>query len=169
MPWIKLFGPPSNKTCGRSVCPRVSTLKFCRHDRLKQRRHQLIRRRPDFLQAVNVGLGEHAALAGHLVQLDSVIALQRQLRHRNLQLRIDLVDDRARPARALVVHRRNFFLAAGLLIVLEDDDLRVLTAEFDHRIHFGMHLLDGERDRRNFLHELRADLLRDRRRRLIRS
>jgi hypothetical protein len=29
MPRMKLLGPPSSSTCGRSVWPRVSTLRFC--------------------------------------------------------------------------------------------------------------------------------------------
>ncbi len=44
---------------------------------------------------------------------------------------------------------------------LEDDDLRVLAAEFDDRIDLGMEFFDRERDCRDFLHEFRADLLRD--------
>jgi hypothetical protein len=40
----------------------------------------------------------------------------------------------------------NFLLAAGLLVVLEDDDLGILSAQLDDRIHFGMQLLDGERN-----------------------
>ena len=132
------------------------------HDRVKKRRHQLVGWRANLLQAVDVGLGEYAALPRHFVQLDAVISLIAELGDGNFQLGIDLVDDRAGSASALVVHRRDFFLAAGFLIVLEDDDLGVLPAEFDHRIHFGMHLLDGERNRRNFLHEFRADLVGDR-------
>ncbi len=41
----------------------------------EQRCHQLIGRRTDFLQAVDVRLGEHAALPRDFVQLDFVISL----------------------------------------------------------------------------------------------
>ena len=127
------------------------------HDGIKQRSHQLIRRNALLLQAVDIGLGEHAALAGNRMQLDSGVTLIAQVLGRNLQLGVDLVDDRARTAGALVIHRRNFLLAPGILVLFEDDDLRVLTAQLDHRVHFRMQLLDRQRDRRNFLHKLRAD------------
>ena len=127
------------------------------HDRFKQRSHQFVWRRADFLQTVDVGLGKHPALACDFVQFDSVITLIPRLHGGNFQLGIDFVDDRASPAGALVIHRGNLFLAAGLFVVFEDDDLGVLPAELDDRIHLGMHLLDGERDCRDFLDELCAD------------
>ena len=127
------------------------------HDGVEQRRHQLIGRDALLLQAVDVGFGEDAALAGHRMQLDSGVALVAKLRGGNLQLGIDLVDDRARAAGALVVHRRNLLLAAGVLVLLEDDDLRVLPAQLDDRVHLGMQLLHGQRNRGDFLHELGAD------------
>ena len=49
------------------------------HDGFEQRRHQLVGRDAHFLQAVDVGLGEHAALAGDRVQLDPVVALLAKL------------------------------------------------------------------------------------------
>ncbi len=131
------------------------------HDGFEERCHQFIRRRSNFLQAVDVGLGEHAALAGDLVQLDAVIALHSKLGGRNFQLGVDLVDDRAGAAGALVVHRRDFLLAPSLIVVLEDDDLGVLAAQFDDGIDLRMQLLDGERNRGDFLHELGADLVGD--------
>ena len=45
--------------------------------------------------------------------------------------------------------------------VLEDDDLGVLAAELDDRAALGVELLDRQRDGVDFLHELRADALRD--------
>ena len=96
------------------------------------------------MQAVDVGLGEHAAFAGDFMQFDPVIALKCQLGYRNLQLRIDLVDDRSGAAGALIVHRRNFFLAARLVVIFEDDDLRILSTQLNHRIHFGMQLLNRQ-------------------------
>ena len=127
------------------------------HDGVEQGSHQLIRRDALLLQAVDVGLGEDAALAGDGMQLDADVALVAQFCGGNLQLGVDLVDDGARAAGALVVHRRNFLLAAGVLVFLEDDDLRILSAELDDRVHFRMQLLDGQRHGRDFLHELGAD------------
>jgi hypothetical protein len=47
-------------------------------------------------------------------------------------------------------------LLAGLLVgVLEDDDLRVLTAELDHRADVGVQRLHRERDGVDLLHKLR--------------
>ena len=50
------------------------------HDGFEQRRHQLVRRHAHLLQAVDIGLGEHAALAGHRVQLDALVAHLAELR-----------------------------------------------------------------------------------------
>ena len=131
-------------------------------DRFKQRCHQFVGRRSDLLQTVDVGLRENAALARDFVQLDAVIFLLREFGCRNLQLGIDLVDNGACAARALVVHRRDLLLATSRVVVFEDDDLGVLPAKFDDRINLGMQLLDCERNRGDFLHELRANLIADR-------
>ena len=45
------------------------------HDGLEERGHQLIRRCSGFLESVDVGFGEYAALSGHFVQLDAVVSL----------------------------------------------------------------------------------------------
>ena len=118
--------------------------------------HQLVRRDTLLLQAVDVGLGEDAALAGDRMQLDAGVALVAKFRGGNLQLGIDLVDDGARTSGALVVHRRNLLLAASVLVFLEDDDLGILAAQLDDGVHFRMQLLDRQRHGRHFLHELRA-------------
>ena len=99
-----------------------------KHDGVEQRCHQLIGRRPDLLQTVDVGFREDAALPGYFVQLDPVVSLFTKLFGRNLELGVDLVYHRARAAGALVIHGRNFLLAPGPLIILEHDDLRVLAA-----------------------------------------
>src|SRR5262249_26207456 len=106
---------------------------------------------------VHVRLGEHPALPGHRVDLDARVAHVAQLFGGYPELRIDLVDDRAGPPGALVVHRRDLLLLAGLLVGLEDDDLGVLAAQLHHRAHLRMQLLHGERDGVDLLYELRAD------------
>ena len=45
------------------------------NDGFEQRRHEFVRGRADFLQAVDVGLGEDAALASNFVQFNPVVAL----------------------------------------------------------------------------------------------
>ena len=126
-------------------------------DRLEQRRHQLVRRHAHLLQAVDVGLGEHAALAGHRVQLEAVVAHVAELLGGDPQLGVDLVDDRAGAAGALVVHRRDLLLPAGLRVFLEDDDLGVLAAQLDDRADLRVELLDRQRDGVDLLDELGAD------------
>ena len=73
-----------------------------------------------------------------------------------------LVDRGAGAGGALVVHRADRRLLTRLLVRLEDDDLRVLPAELDHRARVGLERLDGHRDRVDLLHELRAERLGER-------
>ena len=134
--------------------------KVLHHDGFEQRSHQLVGRHAHLLQAVDIGLGEHAALAGHGMQLHALVAHLAKLLGGNAQLGVDLIDDRAGAAGALIVHRRNLLLAAGLRVLLEDDDLGVLAAQLDHRSAFGIQPLHGERNRVDFLHELGAQKLR---------
>ncbi len=82
IPRIKLFGPPSSKHMRPQCVSARQNAQVLQHDRFKQRRHQLIRRRADFLQTIDVGFREHTALAGDLVQLDAVIALLAEQRPR---------------------------------------------------------------------------------------
>ena len=112
---------------------------------------------PLFLQAVDVGLGEDAALAGHRVQLDALVAHLAKLLGGDVQLGVDLVDDGAGAAGALVVHRGNFLLAAGVGIFLEDDDLGVLAAELDDRAALGVELFHRQGHGVHFLNELSPD------------
>jgi hypothetical protein len=94
------------------------------------------------LQTVDICFCEDSALAGYLVQLHAKITLIRKLDSRYLQLGIDLVDDRSCAACALVVHRRYLLFASSLFVIFEDDDLGVLTTQFDNRVHLRMRLLD---------------------------
>ena len=126
-------------------------------DRLEERGHQLVRGDAELLQAVDVGLREDAALARDGVELVPVIGLLTEQVRGDLELGVDLVDHRPGPAGALVVHRRDLLLATALGVLLEDDDLRVLPAQLDHRHHLGVLLLDREGDRVDLLDELRAD------------
>ena len=130
-------------------------------DRVEQRCHQLVGRRAFFLQTVDIGLSEDTALPRHFVQLDSEKTLLAQFGRGNLQLRVDLVDDCAGTAGAFVIHRWNLLLPAGFRVRFEDDDLGVLTAELDDRVHLRMQFFHGQRHRRDFLHELGANQRRD--------
>jgi hypothetical protein len=123
------------------------------------RGHQFVGRSPDFLQAIDVGLSKYSTLAGYFMQLDPVISLQSQLGGGNLQLRVDLVDDSSGSAGTLIVHRGDFFLASGLVVILKYDDFRVLSSELNHRIHLGVKLFDRQRHGSDLLHKLRANLI----------
>src|ERR1700752_4977674 len=80
-----------------------------------------------------------------------------QLLGRDAQFGIDLIDDGSSPPGALVVHARNFFLAAGLWVFFENDDLGVLSAQLYHGTDFGMQFFDGKGDGVHLLHEFGAD------------
>ena len=127
-------------------------------DGFKQRRHQLARWDAGFLQAVDIGLGKHAALPCHRVQLQPVVTHLAQVFGRDAQLGVDLVNDGASSSGALVIHGRDLLFAAGLGVFLEDDDLGVLPAQLDHGTALGIQVLDRQRDRIHFLHELGANV-----------
>ena len=128
-------------------------------DGFEQRRHQFVRGRADFLQAINVSFRKYAALAGDFVELNPCIFQFGQLLRWDLQLGIDFINDRASPSCALVIHRGDFFLAPSLVIIFEDDDFGVLTAEFNDRVDFGMQLLYSQGNGGNLLHKFRSDLV----------
>ena len=154
---MKLFGPPSSSTCGTQGVPAGEHREVLQNDGVEQGRHQLIGRDTLLLQAVDIGFRKDAAFACDRMQLDAGVALVAEFFGGNLELRVDLVDDGARASRAFVVHRRDFFLAAGVPVFLEDDDLGILPAQFNDRVHFGVQLFDRQRDCGDFLHKLRAD------------
>ena len=95
---------------------------------LEEGSHQFIGGSAGLLQTVDIGLRKHTALTGDLVELYAVVGLIGQFGRGNFQLGIDLVDNCARAAGALIVHGRNLLLASRLFIVFEDNDLRVLPA-----------------------------------------
>src|ERR1019366_8667654 len=127
------------------------------HNGVEKRGHQFVGRYALLLQAIYIGLSENAALACDRMNPDPLIALVAQLVGRNLQLGVDLVDDRTGAPRALVVHRRDLLPPAVAAILFENDDFGILTAQFDDRVHFRMELLHREGDSVHLLHEFRAD------------
>jgi hypothetical protein len=131
-------------------------------DRVGQRVHDLQRRDAALDQVDDVGLGEHAAFGGDVVQLRVVEADLHDLFIGEADLDHALVDGGAGARRALVVHRGDGGLAAGLLVLLEDDDLGVLTAQLADRADVGVQGLDRQGDRVDLLHELRPDVGADR-------
>jgi len=125
------------------------------HDGVRQRAHDLVGGDARLHQVDDVRLGEDATLGGDVVQARVVeVEAGREL-GRDAGLDHALVDGGAGAGRALVVHGRASGLVA-VLSLLEDDDLRVLTAQLHHRAYVGVHGLDREGDGVDLLHELRA-------------
>ena len=91
------------------------------------------------------------------MQSNSVVRLIFELLGGDIQFGDDFVDDRTGSTRALIVHRRNFLLGAPARVLLENDDLGILSTEFDDGIDFRMELLDSESHSINLLHKPRAD------------
>ena len=81
-------------------------------------------------QGLYVRLGEHAAAGGDGVDARGLLAEAVELGHVHVQQRGHLVDERARAAGAAAVHA--LVHAAGRAV--EEDDLGVLAAQFDHHI-----------------------------------
>ena len=79
----------------------------------------------------------------------------------NADLGVDLVNDSACAAGALVIHGRDLFLASGFRVLLEDDDLGVLAAQLDDRAALGVKVLDRKRDSVYLLDEFCPDVRRD--------
>ena len=128
-------------------------------DRVGERAEDLGRRDAALDQVDDVRLREHAALRGDVVELGVVEAQRRDELRRRVDLEEALVDGGAGAGRALVVHGGEGGLVARLLVLLEHDDLRVLTAELDDRADVRMQVLDRERDGVHFLDELAAGRL----------
>ncbi len=95
------------------------------------------------------------------MQFDVVVSLIREFCSGDLEFGVDFVDDCSRATSALIVHRRNFLLAPSLLVVLEDYDLRILSAQLDDGIDLGVKFFDRQRDSMHLLNKLRTDHLRD--------
>ena len=128
------------------------------HDGIGQRAENLLRVHAALHEVDDVGLGEDATFRRHVVEFAGVEGDLADLLGREPHLEHALVDGRARPRGALVVHRRVGRLpAVGPL--LEHDDLGVLPAELDHRSDVRMQVLYGEGDRVDLLDELRPDAL----------
>ena len=133
-------------------------------DRVGQRTHDLVRGDARLHEIDDVGLGEHAALGCDVMKL-LVIEVQVQcLFGGHADFDHALVDRGARARRALVVHRRDRGLVARLLVLFEDDDLRVLAAELDDGPGIGVQCLDRQGDGVHLLNEFRAERFREWRR-----
>ncbi len=144
--------PPQKQHVGQERVAAREHLQVLDHEGLEQGGHQFLGRDPLFLQAVDVGFGEHAAFAGHRVQADPVVMEPGQVGQGDAQLHADLVDDRTGAPGALVVHRGELLGGAVLGLLAQDDDLGVLPPDFHeggglraapfHRQRGGQHLLD---------------------------
>ena len=121
-------------------------------DRLKDARRNVLFARALVEQRLDVRFGEHAAAGSDRVHL---FRFERKLVHLgdgDVQKGRHLVDERARAARAAAVHA--LFGAAR-----DEDDLRVLAAEFHRRVGVGVVPADGFERRLHLLHEGHAAAL----------
>ena len=128
------------------------------YDRLEEGGHQLLSRHSEFLEAVDIRFGKDAALGGDGVELVSKVPHLGELLRGDVELCVNLVYDCPRPSCTLVVHGGDLPLPFCFDILLEDDNLRVLTAEFDDRAALGEELLHRQGDGVDLLNESRADL-----------
>ena len=127
-----MFGPPSRSTLCFSVLPRVSTREVLQDDRVGERAEDLGRRDAALHQVDDVGLGEHAALRGDVVELRVVeVERRHELRRRRPTLIMHLSMVAPVPDAHLSFIDGDGGLVAGLLVLLEHDDLGVLPAELD--------------------------------------
>jgi hypothetical protein len=131
-------------------------------DRVGERAEDLGGGNARFDEVDDVGLGEDPALRGNVVELRRVPRDSRGLLLRESDLDHALVDRRAGAGSALVVHGGDRALVAGLLVLLVEDDLRVLPTELDDGTHIGVEVVDRHRDGVHFLHELRPERLAER-------
>ena len=102
---MKGVRPADEQHARRQGVPRESTIRFCRTMASKSEAISSSAGDARLLEAVDVGLGEHAALAGDRVHLEADVGECAERLGRDLELGGDLVDDHAGAAGALVVHR----------------------------------------------------------------
>lgn len=123
------------------------------HDRIAEGAHDLPGIGPRLDQIDDIGLREHPALRGDLVQLIRIELESGDLLRGESHLDHALVDGGASTAGALVVHGAAGLFPPGLGIDLKDDDLGILTTQFDHASGIRMEVLDGQGDRIDLLDE----------------
>ncbi len=113
------------------------------HDGVRKRAHDLVGRDACLHEIDNVGLGKDPALGRYVVEMRVIEVEGQRLFGRHADLDHALVDGGAGARGAFVVHRRDGRLVARLLVLLEDDDLRILATELDDRPRIGVQRLDG--------------------------
>ena len=85
--WEERVRPAEEQNLWAQHAPARKNREVLHHDRFEQRRHQLSRGHPLFLQAVYVSLGEHAAFACDVVQGVAAVSLPAQSIARDGELR----------------------------------------------------------------------------------
>ncbi len=127
------------------------------HQRFVQSGHD-VRQRTSFLLVVrHVGLSEDGAAAGDADRRRGLESQSCKLVQRKPEPRGLLVKKCARTRRAHFVHGEvcdSAFLAA--IGGAEDDELRILAADFDDAVHFRVQQRDGAGVRRDFVHLARV-------------
>jgi hypothetical protein len=104
------------------------------------------------LQTVNVSLCKDAALACDRVQAHAGIRHLGQFFRFDAELGADFVDDCTGATGAFVIHGGDFFTSPAWILP-KMQNFRVLAAQFNNGIDFGVQLFNGERECIDFLHK----------------
>ena len=111
-------------------------------------------------QGLDVGLGVHAAAARDVVDAGAALGERVEVAGLRVEKRGDLVDESACAAcaRAVHAHVRDASLAR-LGVLLEEDNLGVLTAQLDGTAYLRVEFADGDGVGHDLLHEGQVELL----------
>ena len=111
-------------------------------------------------QGLDVGLGVYAAATGNVVDAGAALGERVEVAGLRVEKRGDLVDKGAGAtcARAVHTHVRDAGLAC-FGVLLEEDDLGVLTAQLNGAAHLGVEFADGDGVGHDLLHEGQVELL----------
>lgn len=115
-----------------------------------------------FYEIHDIRLGKDAAFGSDMVQLRIVKTQPAYFVCRHPYFDHALVNRGARTGCAFVIHRGKRLLIARFFVLLENDNLRILSSELDDAPDIGMEMLHGHRDRIDLLHKFRTDMRSDR-------
>ena len=149
------IGASKQEDMRKECVPACEHFEVLHHKRIEQRCHQFLGADALLLQAVDVGFGEHAALARHRVHAQPLVVKPAKVGKRDAQLGAYLVDDGTRTAGALVVHRGESFDTPAFGLSPQDNDFGVLSPDFHKRRRLGASFFHQKRGREHLLYIFR--------------